>query len=127
MNCDNDCSCQPPSSHLLSQDRVQFHPGNHLPHHLNCCSDSIKSSDVIDAMDGLSKLNELKIGDGDSLSEIQYCSYESELQMSDIMRLIQKDLSEPYSIYTYRYFIYNWPQLCFLVSFPAASSSTHHL
>lgn len=49
-------------------------------------------------------------------SDIRYVSYESELQMPDIMRLIQKDLSEPYSIYTYRYFIHNWPKLCFLVS-----------
>lgn len=32
------------------------------------------------------------------------------------MRLIQAELSEPYSIYTYRYFIYNWPKLCFLAS-----------
>lgn len=49
--------------------------------------------------------------------DTSYVSYESELQMPDIMRLIQKDLSEPYSIYTYRYFIHNWPQLCFLVSY----------
>lgn len=48
--------------------------------------------------------------------EITYEVYESELQMPDIMRLITKDLSEPYSIYTYRYFIHNWPKLCFLVS-----------
>ncbi|XP_076646616.1 N-alpha-acetyltransferase 30 [Halictus rubicundus] len=47
-------------------------------------------------------------------SNIQYVSYTSELQMPDIMHLIQKDLSEPYSIYTYRYFIHNWPKLCFL-------------
>ncbi|XP_069572307.1 N-alpha-acetyltransferase 30 isoform X2 [Brachyistius frenatus] len=46
---------------------------------------------------------------------IRYVRYESELQMPWIMRLITKDLSEPYSIYTYRYFIHNWPQLCFLV------------
>mmetsp|Transcript_10481 Transcript_10481/g.18503 ORF Transcript_10481/g.18503 Transcript_10481/m.18503 type:complete len:186 (-) Transcript_10481:351-908(-) len=26
--------------------------------------------------------------------------------------MIDKDLSEPYSIYTYRYFILGWPQLC---------------
>lgn len=32
------------------------------------------------------------------------------------MRLIQTELSEPYSIYTYRYFIYNWPKLCFLAA-----------
>lgn len=49
-------------------------------------------------------------------SDIEYMSYKSELQMPDIMSLIQKDLSEPYSIYTYRYFIHNWPNLCFLVS-----------
>ena len=47
--------------------------------------------------------------------EVDYVVYESELQMPDIMRLIQKDLSEPYSIYTYRYFIHNWPHLCFMV------------
>ncbi|XP_021440573.1 N-alpha-acetyltransferase 30 isoform X2 [Oncorhynchus mykiss] len=46
--------------------------------------------------------------------DVEYVPYESELQMSDIKRLITKDLSEPYSIYTYRYFIHNWPQLCFL-------------
>ena len=45
---------------------------------------------------------------------IEYREYESELQMPDIIRLIQRDLSEPYSIYTYRYFIHNWPELCFL-------------
>ena len=47
-------------------------------------------------------------------NNIQYLNYQSELQMPHIMHLIQKDLSEPYSIYTYRYFIHNWPQLCFL-------------
>ncbi|KAG5846955.1 uncharacterized protein LOC135257082 [Anguilla rostrata] len=52
-------------------------------------------------------------GEGED-DDIQYARYESELQMPDIMRLITKDLSEPYSIYTYRYFIHNWPQLCFL-------------
>ena len=30
------------------------------------------------------------------------------------MGLIEKDLSEPYSVFTYRYFIHNWPHLCFL-------------
>lgn len=47
---------------------------------------------------------------------VKYVCYKNEQQMIDIMRLIQKDLSEPYSIYTYRYFIHNWPKLCFLVS-----------
>lgn len=48
--------------------------------------------------------------------DINIISYDSELQMPEIMRLIQKDLSEPYSIYTYRYFIHNWPKLCFLAT-----------
>jgi len=30
------------------------------------------------------------------------------------MRLMEQSLSEPYSIYTYRYFINNWPKLCWL-------------
>ncbi|XP_060069942.1 N-alpha-acetyltransferase 30-like [Ylistrum balloti] len=53
-------------------------------------------------------------GTSDIKDGIEYIVYKSELQMPDIMRLITKDLSEPYSIYTYRYFIHNWPKLCFL-------------
>jgi hypothetical protein len=41
--------------------------------------------------------------------------YKDESQLNEIIRLIHKDLSEPYSIYTYRYFLHNWPNLCFLV------------
>ena len=47
-------------------------------------------------------------------SAISFIQYRDETQMPLIMKLIQKDLSEPYSIYTYRYFIHNWPNLCFL-------------
>jgi hypothetical protein len=46
--------------------------------------------------------------------EITYKAYESEIELPNIMKLIQKDLSEPYSIYTYRYFIHNWGHLCYL-------------
>ncbi|KAK4535717.1 hypothetical protein CDCA_CDCA06G1742 [Cyanidium caldarium] len=31
-----------------------------------------------------------------------------------IRQLIDVDLSEPYSIFTYRYFLRQWPQLCYL-------------
>ena len=48
--------------------------------------------------------------------EIVYVPYASEFQMPDIMRLMKADLSEPYSIYTYRYFIHNWPELCIMVN-----------
>jgi hypothetical protein len=46
---------------------------------------------------------------------VNYVTYESESQLPLVMRLMEKDLSEPYSIYTYRYFINNWPKLCWLV------------
>jgi hypothetical protein len=53
--------------------------------------------------------------DQQEINGIVYKSYNNEDQLKMIMDLISKDLSEPYSIYTYRYFIYNWPHLCFLV------------
>uniref|UniRef100_A0A6B2LK65 N-acetyltransferase domain-containing protein n=1 Tax=Arcella intermedia TaxID=1963864 RepID=A0A6B2LK65_9EUKA len=40
--------------------------------------------------------------------------YKSEEQLPAIMKLMETDLSEPYSIYTYRYFINNWPKLCWM-------------
>jgi peptide alpha-N-acetyltransferase len=66
------------------------------------------------AIDALFINGECKHAREDVTGDIDYVSYESELQMPAIMGLIQKDLSEPYSIYTYRYFIHNWPKLCFL-------------
>lgn len=45
---------------------------------------------------------------------VEFINYIDERQMPEIVHLIQRDLSEPYSIYTYRYFINNWPNLCFL-------------
>lgn len=52
--------------------------------------------------------------------KIEYSVYKGEHQIVDIMALIDKDLSEPYSIYTYRYFINNWPQLCILATLNGA-------
>lgn len=46
--------------------------------------------------------------------KVFYVGYGSELQMPSIVALIERDLSEPYSIFTYRYFINNWPNLCFM-------------
>ncbi|KAK9383758.1 acyl-CoA N-acyltransferase [Kockiozyma suomiensis] len=37
-----------------------------------------------------------------------------ERDLTEIRKLIAQDLSEPYGIYVYRYFIYQWPNLCFL-------------
>ncbi|KAG9446525.1 hypothetical protein H6P81_012653 [Aristolochia fimbriata] len=49
-----------------------------------------------------------------SSSEIEYVSYGGEHHLPLIMRLVDEELSEPYSIFTYRYFVYLWPQLSFL-------------
>ena len=46
------------------------------------------------------------------IDDILYEPYLSELQMPAIVQLMKASLSEPYSIYTYRYFIHKWPQLC---------------
>ncbi|KAH8375666.1 hypothetical protein KR200_007253, partial [Drosophila serrata] len=41
-----------------------------------------------------------------------FCVFREESQLNVIKSLIEKELSEPYTIYTYRYFAYNWPDLC---------------
>ncbi len=50
---------------------------------------------------------------------IRYIQYESSKEpeyVPKIRQLISTDLSEPYSIYVYRYFLYQWGDLCFMVS-----------
>nr|XP_018904433.1 PREDICTED: N-alpha-acetyltransferase 30-like [Bemisia tabaci] len=76
---------------------------------------NVESENCVEVLRGISDGCPVEVKEvSDDSSDIRYVLYESELQMPDIMRLIQKDLSEPYSIYTYRYFIHNWPNLCFL-------------
>lgn len=51
-------------------------------------------------------------------AELRYIQYEHTLEeqyLPAIRSLISKDLSEPYSIYVYRYFLYQWAHLCFMV------------
>lgn len=45
---------------------------------------------------------------------IEFSAYQGEKQLAELVKLIDKDLSEPYSVFTYRYFLYNWPELCVL-------------
>ncbi|XP_066145371.1 N-alpha-acetyltransferase 30 [Euwallacea fornicatus] len=71
----------------------------------------IDSQTLSSTMENLLITEEVGVSD---FKKIDFVPYESELQMPMIMKIIQKDLSEPYSIYTYRYFIHNWPKLCFL-------------
>jgi hypothetical protein len=50
---------------------------------------------------------------------LRYAQYELEREhifLDPIRQLISKDLSEPYSIYVYRYFLNQWGNLCYMVS-----------
>jgi peptide alpha-N-acetyltransferase len=53
-----------------------------------------------------------------SLPELHYIQYDPDKEaqyLTAIRELISKDLSEPYSIYVYRYFLYQWADLCYMV------------
>lgn len=40
--------------------------------------------------------------------------FKDEHDLPTVMELIDKSLSEPYSVFTYRYFLQQWPNLCYL-------------
>ncbi|CAI6335149.1 unnamed protein product [Periconia digitata] len=50
----------------------------------------------------------------DELRYVQYHGSKEETYLPAIRQLISKDLSEPYSIYVYRYFLYQWGDLCYM-------------
>eukprot|EP00055_Hartaetosiga_balthica_P014081 m.75439 g.75439 ORF g.75439 m.75439 type:complete len:172 (-) comp8482_c0_seq1:1384-1899(-) len=58
-----------------------------------------------DAEDG-QELVSYSIGEG-----VIVRGYKDENDLPRMAELIAKDLSEPYSVYTYRYFLHTWPQL----------------
>lgn len=57
--------------------------------------------------------------EADSRGLVNYIQYDPAREieyLAAIRQLISRDLSEPYSIYVYRYFLYQWGDLCFMVS-----------
>lgn len=44
---------------------------------------------------------------------IYFEQFKGEDELERMLELIEADLSEPYSIYTYRFFLHTWPKLCF--------------
>lgn len=61
-------------------------------------------------------------------SQLRYVQYSHDLEeeyLPSIRALISKDLSEPYSIYVYRYFLCQWAHLCFMVSEREHTFRTH--
>lgn len=71
--------------------------------------------------------------EGEPGETVRVVPYVSETQLAAISALVDRTLSEPYSVYTYRYFLHGWPNLCFLASLsqtlvsqtPLKSGSAH--
>ena len=40
----------------------------------------------------------------------------SEEDLATVIKMMSRDLSEPYPIWTYRYFVHQWPELSMLVT-----------
>ena len=110
--------------YFLQQQKQRNHPHSHQ--HSGCCShdhghgehdhnDFGGHHQYVEKVNKFLDKSKFQVPDQLTIDEIHYTQYRDETQMPLIMNLITKDLSEPYSIYTYRYFIYNWPFLCFLV------------
>ena len=53
--------------------------------------------------------------EGFKLQDVVIKTYDNEKELDIIMSLVSQELSEPYSIFTYRYFLEKWPHLCYLV------------
>ncbi|KAH8174870.1 acetyltransferase (GNAT) family protein [Sarocladium implicatum] len=69
----------------------------------------------------------MAVADSSSVApaELRYIQYQHNLEaeyLPAIRSLISKDLSEPYSIYVYRYFLCQWSHLCFMAIDPVDSS-----
>ncbi|ORY45867.1 acyl-CoA N-acyltransferase [Rhizoclosmatium globosum] len=72
----------------------------------------VKSKDaVLSGTPGTAPSSTLEQVNSDDLS---IAVYSGEDDLHKIMNLIESDLSEPYTIYTYRYFLVDWPHLSFL-------------
>ncbi|TFK19374.1 acyl-CoA N-acyltransferase [Coprinopsis marcescibilis] len=57
------------------------------------------------------------------MADIIYRQYVGESDLPHIMALVQNELSEPYVIYTFRYFLHQWPNLSFLAYSSDSASS----
>lgn len=66
-----------------------------------------------------------ELGQEDAPPTLNYVPYDAakeERFLPAIRQLISKDLSEPYSIYVYRYFLYQWGDLCYLALDPVTDA-----
>lgn len=49
------------------------------------------------------------------MHKYEFSTFENEQELKEIIELIEQDLSEPYSIYTFRYFVYSFPSLTIMI------------
>ena len=49
------------------------------------------------------------------MKDVEFVQYTDESMLPEIQKLVQADLSEPYSVFVYRYFIHQWPELCICI------------
>ncbi|GFH60036.1 N-alpha-acetyltransferase 30 [Chaetoceros tenuissimus] len=56
--------------------------------------------------------NQEQIDEDMIIQGIKFVNYKDESQIDIVMKLVGRDLSEPYSIFTYRYFLTRFPDLC---------------
>ncbi|KGO70383.1 Acyl-CoA N-acyltransferase [Penicillium italicum] len=79
---------------------------NFPPRHIPRPSVTSNSSTLFDDIAAMSNAPDLRYVRYENSRENEY--------VAAMRQLISKDLSEPYSIYVYRYFLYQWGDLCFL-------------
>ncbi|KAK2818470.1 hypothetical protein FQN49_007866, partial [Arthroderma sp. PD_2] len=54
------------------------------------------------------------MADAEHFRYVQYEAAKENEYVAAMRQLISQDLSEPYSIYVYRYFLYEWGDLCYM-------------
>ena len=64
----------------------------------------LKLSLCVHKMDPISR--EIENNDDEQIDGINFVDYVDESQLEHVMSLVSADLSEPYSIVTYRYFLH---------------------
>jgi len=75
-------------------------------------------SDISELVAKDAPTEQVKAAKSAGLRYIPYGDEKESVYLPAIRQLISRDLSEPYSIYVYRYFLYRWGNLCFMVCFP---------
>lgn len=105
LSAENAIACEKEQDSDIGTEKPSGGDGEHQLEHTSVATDSIPRVPVIGQQDP------------QTIDDILYEPYLSELQMPSIVQLMKASLSEPYSIYTYRYFIHKWPQLCKLAMY----------